>query len=94
MDLITPLLLVLEAAFGFWLLYRAGVLDTRRRLVISALLLVLAFLLPCVTYQYHRFTTLKRKGMAVILKSGSSAAPKRISTGLQAMKEEVFTLLL
>ena len=53
MDLITPLLLVLEAAFGFWLLYRAGVLDTRRRLAISALLLVLAFLLraACLPYE-------------------------------------------
>lgn len=53
MDLVTCLLLALEAGFAFWLLWRAGLLASRRAFVLSALLTAAAFLLraACLPYE-------------------------------------------
>ncbi len=53
MDLIAFLLLALEAAFGFLLLYREGLLNTRRRALLAAVLLAAAFLLRGVCFPYE-----------------------------------------
>ena len=53
MDLITCLLLALEAGFALWLLWRAGLLKTRKAVFLSALLTAAAFLLraACLPYE-------------------------------------------
>ena len=53
MDLAVYLLLILEAGFALWLLWQAGLLDTRRRLLISVVLTVAAFVLRayCLPYE-------------------------------------------
>lgn len=60
--LYTALLLSAEALFAFFLLYKSGVLDNTRRMLISALLLSAAFMLraacfPYETLDYRNFLT-------------------------------------
>ncbi len=60
MDLVAYLLLALEGAFALWLLRRAGLLASRRALVLSALLTAAAFVLrglclPYETLDYQNF---------------------------------------
>ena len=60
MDLVAYLLLALEGVFALWLLRRSGLLETRRALILSALLTVIAFVLrglclPYETLDYQNF---------------------------------------
>ena len=60
MDLAAYVLLTLEGVFAFWLLWREGLTDSRRNLLLSALLLAAAFLLrafclPYETLDYQNF---------------------------------------
>lgn len=49
----TALLLLAEALFAFFLLYKAGVLDNTRRMLLSALLLAGAFILRAACFSYE-----------------------------------------
>ena len=53
MDVVSVILLVLEAGFGFFLLWRAGLLRGRYPIIISALLLGLAFGLRGAAFDYE-----------------------------------------
>ena len=62
MDWRVILFLVLEALFALWLLWRAHLLDTKRRLLVSLLLLAAAFIVRglCLNYEtldYQNFLT-------------------------------------
>ncbi len=53
MDTVSLVILILEAAFGFFLLWRSGLLQSRRAVVVSALLLGLAFGLRGAVFGYE-----------------------------------------
>lgn len=53
MDIILSLLFCLEAAFGYWLLYRSGVLNRTFLIFLSAAMLALAFSLRALCLNYE-----------------------------------------
>jgi Gpi18-like mannosyltransferase len=52
MDFVVPVLLLAEAAFAYWLLYRSGVLKTDRLIMLAAVLLAVAFALRAICLDY------------------------------------------
>ena len=70
------ILLCLEAVFGLWLLYRAGLLDTPRRMTAALLLTALAFALRgiCLPYETLDYRDFLSKWVAFYRNNGGFAS--------------------
>lgn len=76
MDARAILLLILEAGFGLWLLYRSGLLDTRGRQLLALALTALAFTLRglCLSYETLDYINFLSRWVAFYRENGGFAA--------------------